>query len=153
MMTENSVWAVVMNSEHARILCGITPRPSAGVPEITLSTQHPRLQDIMSDSPGRSFSSADSRRSGMEYASDPVRDAHRRFVRSVADRLDDELRGGKFGKLAVFASKPVLGLLRQEMTPALSHAVVSETDKNLVNEPLSDLLETVTETVFPPLPD
>lgn len=152
-MTETSIWAVVMNSEHARILCGITPRTTAGVPEITLSTQHPRLQEIMSDSPGRSFSSADSRRSGMEYASDPVRDAHKRFVRSVVDRLDDELRRDNFGKLAVFASKPVLGLLRQEMTHALLHEVVSETDKNLVNEPLSNLLQTVTETVFPPLPD
>lgn len=148
-MTKTIIWALVMNSEQARVLRGLHRDGSVDAPELDMQTDSKRLQDIMSDRPGRSFSSADSRRSAMDYSSDPVRDAPRRFVDSVAALLDQHLRDGDFTALAIFASRPILGMLREEMSPALARTVISEVDKNLLHETPHDLPHVLAQTVFP----
>jgi len=152
-MAKTIIWALVMNSERARILRGLNRDGSVDAAELEMQTDSKRLQDIMSDRPGRSFNSADSRRSAISYASDPVRDAQRRFVDSVAVLLDQHLRDGDFTALAVFASRPILGMLREAMTPALARTVIAEVDKNLLHEPSPTLPHLLAQTVFPPKPD
>jgi protein required for attachment to host cells len=148
-MADSIIWALAMNSEHARILRGLQPDGSADAPELQMNTKHKDLQEIMSDKPGRVYSSSDGRISGVEYASDPVRDAQHRFVEAVVAKLDHHLQAGDFTKLAVFASPAMLGMVRQEMTPALARAVISESHKNLLHETPHDLLQIVAQTVFP----
>lgn len=149
-MSDPIVWALVLNSETARILRGVRSDGTFDAPERTMQTKHKDLKEIMSDRPGRTYESVGSRRSAMDYASDPVHDAQKRFVGSVVQELDQHLQKGEFSKLAVFASRPMLGMLRQEMTPALSKSVVSETDKNLVHETEAALGQIVARTVFAP---
>ena len=78
------VWALVMSSTQVRILRGISRENPHGEPELVLSTEHKDLRDIMSDKPGRSFSSVGSGRSAMEYASDPVKDATGELIEVAA---------------------------------------------------------------------
>lgn len=99
-MHKPSLWAVVLNSETARILCGIHKDGHADAAEIKRHNPHQRLQDVMADKPGRSFASVGSRRSGMEYSSDPLRDAQRAFVRKVLQHLDKARTDDGFDELA-----------------------------------------------------
>ncbi|MBU9696596.1 host attachment protein [Rhodobacteraceae bacterium HSP-20] len=147
-MKETIIWAVALNSETARILRGIHRDGRADAAEIELHDGHHHLRDVMSDKPGRSFASVGSRRSSMEYASDPVRDAQRAFVHRVLERLEAARREEGFEQLAVFASRPMLGLFRQEAQPDIAGTVVREVAKNLLHLSAQDLRQTVARTLF-----
>ena len=147
-MTKDKLWVLAMNSEWASILRGVNPNGTADAPELMLKTEHHDLKEIMADKPGRSFSSADGRRSAMEYASDPVREAERRFARDVVQVLDKQHRAGAFSKLAIFASPGMLGVLRPALTDGLAGAVTTEIAKNFVHESATDLLRIVSQELF-----
>jgi protein required for attachment to host cells len=147
-MRDPITWAVVMNSESARILRGVHRDGHADAPEIELADTHHRLQDMMSDKPGRSFSSVGKGRSAMEYASDPVRDAQRAFVNRVLARLETARTEEGFDQLAVFASRPMLGLFRQEIQPPLAATVICEVAKNYLHLSPQDLRSTVVRSLF-----
>lgn len=132
-MREPIIWAVVMNSESARFLRGLHRDGRTDAAEIELHNGHPRLQDLMSDKPGRSFSSVGHSRSALEYASDPVRDAQRAFLLRVIDRLETARAENDFDQLAVVASRPMLGMFRHEAPPSLARVVICEVAKNLLH--------------------
>lgn len=138
MKTDNSrLWALAINSTHARIIRGFGPHGEAVLPELGLScdTQNPR--DVMSDKPGRSFASAGGgRRSAMEYSSDTVAEGQKDFIRQVIPLLEQHRSAGDFDRLAIFAEHDMLGLLRQMLPKALSALVMREEAKNLLH--LSD---------------
>lgn len=147
-MREPTIWAVVMNSESARILRGIHRDGRTDAAEIELHDDHHRLQDMMSDKPGRSFSSGGHGRSALEYASDPVRDAQRAFLLRVIDRLETARTDDDFDQLAVFASRPMLGMFRQEVRPSLAQVVICEVAKNLLHLSPQDMRTKVAHTLF-----
>lgn len=142
------VWALVMSSTEARIIKGIARGGVEDVPEQSLHTEHKDLSDIMSDKPGRSYSSVGSARSAMEYASDPVMDAKRAFVDEVVALLHQHLVKHDFTHLAIFAGPEMLGLLRDGLPPDLQHVVIAEISKNLLHETPQDLRRIVTDHVF-----
>lgn len=142
------VWALVMSSTQARIIKGIARGAVDDLAELTLHTEHKDLREIMSDKPGRSFSSVGSARSAMEYASDPVKDAKRAFVDEVATLLHRHFAQHDFTRLAVFAAPEMLGLLRDGLPPDLGHAVIIEMPKNLLHETPHDLRRIVTDHVL-----
>lgn len=148
-MHEPVIWAVALNSEAARILPDVRRDGRASGKEIAMHGRHARLQDLMADKPGRSLESVGNRRSGMEYASDPVLELHRAFLRSVLDRLEEARTKRAFDKLAVFASRPMLGLFRAEVPPALAPLVICEVDKNLLHLSPTELAQVVATAVFP----
>ena len=147
-MREPIIWAVAINSETARILRGIHRDGHADAAKIELHDGHHHLKDVMSDRPGRSFASVGTRRSSMEYASDPIRDAQCAFMRRVLERLEEAHRDKAFDQLAVFASRPMLGLFRQEAKPDIAGIVVREVAKNLLHLSAQDLRRTVARTLF-----
>ena len=142
------VWALVMSSTQARILQDIAKGETGDVPELVLSTEHKNLRDIMSDKPGRSFSSVGPGRSAMEYASDPVKDAKRAFVDEAVTLLHEHFVKHDFTQLAVFAGPEMLGLLRDGLPADLKHAVILEMPKNFLHETSHELRRIVTEYVF-----
>lgn len=142
------VWALVMSSTQARIIRGIARGAVDDVPELTLHAEHRDLREIMSDKPGRSFSSVGSGRSAMEYASDPVRDAKRAFVDEVVTLLHRHFAQHDFTHLAIFAGPELLGLVRDGLPPDLQHSVIVEVSKNLLHETPHDLRRIVTDPVF-----
>jgi protein required for attachment to host cells len=145
---KNDVWALVMSSTQARILPSIARGEAADEPELVLHCEHKDLREIMSDKPGRSFSSVGPGRSAMEYASDPIKDAKIGFAKQAVNLLQDHFLNQKFAHLAIFASPEMLGILRENLTPDLARVLIVEVPKNLLHEPAQRLRQIVTEHVF-----
>ena len=151
-MHKPKTWALAANGGHARVLVGLEAVAETGPPpaELTLEAEIRKPGDVMSDRPGRSFSSSgDGRRSGMEYASDPAKDDMRDFAAEIAGLLETHRAKGDFARLAVFAAPVMLGLLRDAMTPGVRAAVVLERDSNLLHEAPKALRATVREALSP----
>ncbi|WP_158243232.1 host attachment protein [Acidimangrovimonas sediminis] len=131
-MTRPKEWILVLNAHHARLVEGLAPPRSAASPERVLEAEAAKLSEVMSDKPGRSFSSgAAGRRSAMSYAGDPVRDAEKAFVKRVIEMVEHAHDAGEFDRLAVFAAPRVLGLLREAMPEALRGVISREVPRNL----------------------
>ena len=129
---DSKFWALVLDSSHARILKGLEEEPPP--PEIEMHAEAHKLRDIMSDKPGRSFSSTgEGRRSAIEYGSDPLREADKDFLRKVIATLEDHREAGELERLAIFAEPRMLGLLRTLLPAALRRVVVHEMAINLVH--------------------
>jgi len=143
-MNKKKTWALAMNATHARIVRALE-RTGEGLPaELVLRSENRHLKDIMADKPGRSFTSmGGGRRSSMEYASDPIREDQREFVRQVVRVLETHRLAGDFDALAVFAAPAVLGLLRDEMPSRLAATIVEESPKNLMHLSDNDLAHAI----------
>ncbi|MFT0140505.1 host attachment protein [Alcanivoracaceae bacterium MT1] len=132
-MKHDIEWFLVLNARRARILPGLPESGESAPAEEILDTADKTLGEIMSDKPGRSFSSGSpGRRSAMEYGSDPVEEQHRLFLREVIGRLKSHQAADNFDWLTVFAAPDMLGLLRDEMPAELKTCVKREVSKNLV---------------------
>lgn len=143
-MQRQIVWALVLNATRARIVRDLDPDPERKAGELVLRAEARKLRDIMTDKPGRSFASAGGgRRSGMDYASDPVEEDAIAFVREVISLLESHRRAEDFHRLAVFAAPAMLGHLRKEMPRALAATVILEETKNLMQEPEQPLRELI----------
>lgn len=131
---KDAEWVLVMNASRARVVRGLPLRGAPAEPELVLRAETRRLREIMADRPGRSFSSgARRRRSAMEYASDPVREDERAFVRQVVALLEAHRLAGEFNALSVVAGARMLGLLREAMPRPLAALVRRECRLNLAD--------------------
>lgn len=140
----SKTWALVINGARGRILRGFSASGDDALSELLLRSEARNLRDLMSDKPGRSFASkGGGRRSAMEYASDPIAEDRREFIRQVITLLDSHRRAGDFDKLAVFAEHDVLGHLREMMPRTLSDLVIREVPKNLLHLSAQELAEAV----------
>lgn len=133
---KTNLWAAVMNAGHVRLVCDIKRGTDPDAPrttpdEIVLTNETQRLTEIMSDKPGRSFSSTGGgRRSSMEYSSDPVAESTRAMLREAIGLLETHLKKGDFDRLAVCADPSTLGEWRKLVPPALAATVVREVAAN-----------------------
>jgi protein required for attachment to host cells len=104
---------------------------------------HLHNRDLKSDRPGRVFdhaAAAGMRRGAVGHHAtggerNPRKVEARRFARRVTDALDEERRSGKYDRLVVMAPPTFLGLLREEMPPAVHALLSAEIAKDLVHEP------------------
>lgn len=130
---------MVADGARARIVCS----PAAGgkdeVNELVFETDHKSLREIMSDRPGRSFASHGTRRSAMEYASEPEKEQEERFASLLLEELEHRLSAGEFDQLTIVAEPRMLGNLRHAISPALRRVVVAEFARDLTKTPTSDL--------------
>jgi protein required for attachment to host cells len=141
---KSKTWALAINSTRSRILRGLSASSEERQAELVLRSEARNLRDIMSDKPGRSFASrGGGRRSAMEYASDPVAEDQRDFIRQVIALLDSHRRAGDFDKLAVFAEHDMLGHLRQLMPQPLRDMVICEVPKNFLHLSEQELPEVI----------
>lgn len=136
-------WILLADGHHARLLEGSRPFDAltgvdGGLIEPT-NGAHAHAHDIMSDRPGRSFNSADSRRSAMEPQTDPQRLEKTRFAQELAVILDAGATADRFERLIIAAPAGVLGDLRQSLGTAAKEKIVAEIDKDLVKTPSPDL--------------
>ncbi len=141
---KRKVWALVMNSAHARIVRNLGWKPgdddeSSPPAEIERQIDAKHLRDIMADRPGRSFASFSSRRSAMEYGSDPLAEETRGLIREVIELLEKGQRKGSFRELAIYAEPQVLGELRKMLPKPLQEAVTHEATANYLNLAPQDL--------------
>ncbi|WP_224703025.1 host attachment protein [Devosia aquimaris] len=139
-MKKTITWILIADGAQARVLENTGPgKGLAQVKGLDWSIEPLQAQDIVTDRPGRSFSSAGPGRSAMEPKTDPVEHRETEFVKSVAATLDAKLQEGAFDRLVVVAAPIALGDLRKAMTPNVQKAVMAEINKDLTNLPTAQL--------------
>ncbi|MCC5972083.1 MAG: host attachment protein [Pararhodobacter sp.] len=135
-LEKRKIWALVMNSAHARIVRSLgwtsDPADPASPPdELEFATENRSMSDVMADKPGRSFASfGGGRRSAMEYNSDPLAEETRGMIRDIITALEHHQRKGDFKELAIFAEPQVLGELRKMLPGPLRDTVSREETAN-----------------------
>lgn len=145
-MKAKTTWILIADGAQAKVFEHTGPGKGLRALEDLQFEQEPlQAQEIMADRPGRSFASAGSARSAMEYSSDPVAVRERRFVEKVAEELDKHLQKGEFERLIVAAAPTALGDIRPAFSKALKAAIVAELPKDLTNIPTPKLEAHFTE--------
>lgn len=143
-MARPIVWYVVMNAHEALILRDLRELHDPEHRETMLGGPAPRLRDMYSDRPTRSFASAGGgRRSAVAPHGDPMRDAARSFLRDVFDYLERRRMAGAFNGLVLIGAPDTVGLWREVMPGALRSCIRREVARNLVNLPGEKLIPAV----------
>ena len=96
-------------------------------------------QDLVSDRPGRSFSSAGPRRSSIEPHSDPQNMEKHKFVKELVEYLDAAALNGKFDDLFLVAAPRTLGEIRKLSNGHIAARLRAELGKDLTNVPEPEL--------------
>ncbi len=133
-----TTWVLIADSSRARILGTKGPLDDlAPVEDQVFRNAHPRLRDILSDRPGRTFDSAGAGRHAMAYSSDARREDERAFATRLSAVLEDALRRNAFDQLVVVAAPRMLGDLRKEIPADVRKLVKAEVAKDLTQVPNS----------------
>ena len=141
-MKPKTTWILLADGAQAKVFQNTGPGSGlVPVTDLLFEEEPKQAREIMADKPGRSFASAGTARSAMEYSSDPVQVREARFVKSVADVLARKHQEGAFARLIVAAAPTALGDLRGVMSDQLKQAVVAELDKDLTNLPTPELVK------------
>jgi len=133
-------WVVVADGTQARVFENTGPGKGLHpVDGLRREIEPLQASEIMADRPGRSLSSVGSGRSAMEYTTDPVEVREARFVREIADMLEEKRAGGAYDRLILAAAPNALGDMRKVMTPAVKQTLMAELPKDLTNLPKPEL--------------
>ncbi|WP_284269169.1 host attachment protein [Mesorhizobium huakuii] len=131
-MRRQRIWVLVADGARARILRDVLSagEPSGDGDDLVFKAQRRQLREIMADKPGRSFASVGTRRSAMEYHSEPVREEDRAFASTLADTLQNHHLAKDFDRLVVVAAPQMLGDLRQAFPESLRKVIAAEIAKD-----------------------
>lgn len=139
-MKPTITWVLLADGAQAKVFAHSGPGTGLKpVPDLLLAEAPLKAQDIVTDRPGRAFSSTGSGRSAMEPSSDPVEVREANFVKSVAERLDRKYQESAFSRLIIAAAPTALGTLRGALTDGVRNTVVAEEAKDLTNLPTPQL--------------
>ena len=97
----------------------------------------PQTQEMTSDKPGRSFNSADSRRSAMEPRTDPHEYEKQRYALKVGQFLNRHVN--EFNRIILISAPKHLGYIRKALSKNVQAKVMLEIDKDLTHTPIKDL--------------
>lgn len=132
-MQHGKNWVLVANGAVARLF----ELHNSHMLELRVLT-HPETRlhgrDLVSDAPGKVFSSAGYKQSPIEPRMSPQKNEADHFAVELANLLDAHHRQADFKNLHVVASPAFLGLLRNHFTVELKKAVLTEVDRDLVDE-------------------
>lgn len=134
-------WVLVADGSRARILRDPFSHAvrAENLGELVFRAEQKRLREIMADKPGKGFGASGSRRSSMEYHSDPIREDERAFASMLVEVLNSHRIAGDFERLAIFASPEMLGDLRKALPDPLKNITVGEIAKDLTRLPAPEL--------------
>lgn len=132
-MQFKKTWVLVANGAIARIFSFDRGR----LTELTVLT-HPESRmhghELVSGRPGTSFDSAGFGRHAMEQHTLPQKNEAEHFAKEVAQYLDLQHRKNEFQQIHIISSPAFLGLLRRGLHAETQKSILSEVDKDLVEE-------------------
>jgi protein required for attachment to host cells len=108
---------------------------------------HHHDREILSDKPGRAFSSVGSGRSAMEPHTDWHRFEKHKFAREMAKVLDAAAANKAFDRLILIAPPATLGDLRTELGDAARKLVSAELAKDLTRHAEQELPQHLSEVL------
>jgi protein required for attachment to host cells len=139
-MKAKTTWILIADGAQAKVFENKGPgKGLQAVDDMLFEQDKLQAREIMADRPGRSFASAGSARSAMEYSSDPVAVRERRFVEHVAEELEKRRQDGAFDRLIVAAAPTALGDLRPALSKGVKDVILAEMPKDLTNIPTPKL--------------
>ena len=139
-MKKTVTWVLIADGAQARVLENTGPgKGLTQVEGLDFAIEQKQAQEIMTERPGRTFSSVGSARSGIEPKTDPVAYRETQFVKSLASMLDRQQQNGAYDRLVIAAAPIALGDLRKAMSAGVKKTVVAELDKDLTNLPTHQL--------------
>lgn len=139
-MKKVTTWIAIVDGAQARVFQNTGPgKGLSQLDELGMSETPLKSQEIASDRPGRSFSSAGPGRSAMEPPTDPADHREAEFVRDFAAVLDRKAKGGAFDRIVIAAAPSALGNLRKFLSDHVKDRMVAEIDKDLTNIPAPEL--------------
>jgi protein required for attachment to host cells len=135
-MKPKRTWVLIADASRARILEQIgTGADLHEVAGTRIEVHIPAARDIVSDKQGTTMISGGATRHAYTPHTDPHREAKRRFLISLAARLEQSLAAGAFDCLVLVAPPQALGDLRAAMSAHLAERVIREIDKDLTKVP------------------
>ncbi|MBK8083720.1 MAG: host attachment protein [Devosia sp.] len=139
-MKAKVTWVLVADGGQAKVFENLGPgKGLRAITDLKFEDEHLQARELVSDRPGRSFSSVGHGRSAMEPSSDPVAVRERRFVEHLAIVLAGKLAEGAFDRLIVAAAPTALGDLRPALSKPLREVIVLELPKDLTKLTTPDL--------------
>jgi len=123
-MPDHEIWALVADETRARVLRGLDEGPHARR-ELVHRSRSPYLRATLArwhDPEG-------------PFPESPLAADMRLFAFCLCDCLEAHRAAGDFEKLALLATRRILGLLDEEMSPRLRRIVVHRSARNLVRYP------------------
>lgn len=142
-MKRKRTWILVADGARARIIRQMDGdnEDAALLDDLVFEVDHKTPREIMSDRPGRSFTSKGRRRSAMEYSSDPVQEQEVQFANTLIEELARRYADHEFNHLAIVAEPRMLGTLRQKLPEVLVPTLVKEVPKDLTKLPKLQLMQ------------
>lgn len=134
-----TLWIAIVDGEHARFVQPDQENALRTVRSLDSASAHLRSRDIGTDRPGRSFESAGSARHGVGERQDPHEMEKDRFVRLVADELNEAAAYSDFDELVLAAPPRALHELRAGLDDGTEKKVIGTLEKDLVKTPDGEL--------------
>ena len=142
-------WIVIADGARARIVKNAGPgRGVEADANLVFRSEHRKLQEIMADKPGRAFDSVGKGRHAMAFGADAVREDERRFLQSLAARLEKEATAGSYDRLILIAPPRALGDLRAILSKPVKNRVHDEIAKDLTQLPNDRLADYLSDTII-----
>lgn len=139
-MKPTVTWVLVADGAQAKVFEHLGPGKGLHPVEgMQFAEERKKAADIVTDRPGRSFSSVGNGRSAMEPSTDPVQDRERQFVEMVSAELAKRHESGAFRRLVIAAAPTALGDIRPALTPQVRETIIAELSKDLTGLPTSAL--------------
>lgn len=149
-MAHARTWALVSNGVRARILRDLEDGDGEDPVELVSKSQARHLRDLLTDTPDAArFSIDDARRLASEEGSKAIRQDTEDFARELISMLEAHRRAGEFTSLALFASLPMLNILRTEMPATLRATIATAEQVNLTHLSPSELRQAIRRRLKP----
>lgn len=130
-MPHPTTWILVADSARARLFSATRENGVLEtLSEHVCSEAREKSLDRGSDRPGRVQESASSEHHAMEPTTDPKMIEVQRFVKEVAQQLNDDAGADKFDRLVLAAPPQVLGYYRQQLSERVKDRVLVEIPKS-----------------------
>ncbi|SES75706.1 Protein required for attachment to host cells [Nitrosomonas marina] len=134
------IWILSANSGNAKLFSADSPiGPLTEIETFDNPAARTKQSDLTTDRPGRSFDSHGEGRHAMEVDVSPHEQEQIRFAKFLADRLEQGRLTKKFDRFVIVAAPAFLGLLRANLSAALTTLMSLEIDKDYTAMKIDEL--------------
>ncbi len=149
----NNVWILVCDGAHGRLFETFHGDATWRLIE---AFEHPESRSRASELVGDHLGQSSAQGGGVHHnalapSSSPKEVEKGHFVHTLATRLDQAMRAGKFKRWVLVAPPHVLGMVKKELTPALTKHLMGTVEKDLARLQAHELAAKLADVVRIPL--
>lgn len=135
-----TTWILVAHRAGARLFLHTYPHPTMRVlQEVEFPQGRLKGGEILSDRPGRSYSSTTPERHAYSTETGVKQQMAKEFAGELAEILDQGRIQNQYDQLVIVAESKFLGFLLAALKPVTARNVVATLEKNLIHAPEKEL--------------